>query len=119
MTSRILEHPALRDRVTILVAPEDSSGGLLRIEYLARAVTPPPADHVHPEQEERVEVVTGTVRCRVGGEERVLGPGEVLTLPPGVPHAVWNDDPSGSCSIGEFRPALDTLTMLEMAFGAV
>jgi quercetin dioxygenase-like cupin family protein len=118
MAPRILEHPIRKDRVTILAAPEESSGELLRIEYLARAVTPPPPDHVHPAQEERVEVVAGTVRCRVGGEDRVLRPGEAVIIPPGVPHAVWNDDPSGSRSIGEFRPALDMLAMLETDFGA-
>jgi quercetin dioxygenase-like cupin family protein len=119
MASRILEHPILGDRVTVLVAPEDSSGELLRIEYLARGVTPPPGDHVHPAQEERVQVLAGTVRCRVSGEERVLYPGDTLIVPTGTPHAVWNDDPAGSRSIGEFRPALDTLAALEAYFTAV
>jgi quercetin dioxygenase-like cupin family protein len=119
MASRVLEHPGLGDRVTVLVTPEESAGALLRIEYLARGVTPPPGDHTHLEQEERVQVVAGTVRCRVGGEDRTLRPGESVTIPCGTPHAVWNEDPSGSCAIGEFRPALDTLATLEAHFAVV
>ena len=118
MTPRSLKHRVLDDRVRVLVAPEESAGALLRIEYLARSVTPPPEDHWHPDQEERVEVLSGTLRCRLDGHERLLGAGDTLVIPAGAPHALWNDDLQGSCSIGEYRPALDTLAMFEVVFAA-
>jgi mannose-6-phosphate isomerase-like protein (cupin superfamily) len=131
---RILEHPVWGDRLIVLVSAEESGGELFRFEYVshpgrssvwpsrvspaARAATPAPDDHVHAEQEERVLVLAGTLRCRVAGREHLLGAGQSLIVPAGVPHAVWNAGASGSRSIGEFRPARDTQAMLEAYFVA-
>ena len=118
MSSRILVHPVLQDRVTVMVTPEQSAGAVLRIEYEARAVTKPAVDHVHPDQEERIEVLAGTLHCRVGGEVREMHAGETLIIPPHTPHAVWNETPTGSRTVGEYRPALETLALLESFFVA-
>lgn len=118
MATRILKHPVSGDRLSILVTAEESAGELLRFEYRTRAVIPPPEDHVHARQEERIEVVAGTLCCRVGGLLYVLGEGESMVIPSGMPHAVWNADASGCRSIGEFRPALDTQAILEAYFTA-
>ena len=131
MVPRILQHPVWGDQVTVLVSAEESAGELFRFEYVSQpgrsSVWPArvcpsarsaPDDHVHLEQEERVEVLAGTLRCRVAGEEHVLAPGESMVIPAGVPHAVWNADPSGSRSIGEFRPARDTQAMFQTYFVA-
>lgn len=116
MSARILVHPLLQDRVTVRVTPEESNGALLRIEYDARAVTPPADDHVHPDQEERIEVLAGTLHCRIGGEVREMHVGETLIIPASTPHALWNESPTGSRSVGEYRPALETLALFEAFF---
>jgi mannose-6-phosphate isomerase-like protein (cupin superfamily) len=131
MASTILEHPVWGDRMIVLVSAEESAGELFRFEYVShpgRSTVWParlcpftmsaPDDHVHPEQEERVEVLAGTLRCRVAGREHVLAAGQRMVIPPGVPHAVWNADPSGSRSVGEFRPARDTQAMFQAYFAA-
>ena len=115
---RAIENPIFRDKLIVLVGARDSGGELFRFEYIARAASPPPPDHVHMEQEERVEVLEGTIRCRIGGEERMLGPGDTVTIPRGVYHAVWSSDPAGSRSVGEFRPALKMQEIFEAAFAA-
>lgn len=111
MADKLQELGVPRDRVIVLVSAEESSGALFRLEYIARAVTPAPRDHIHTEQEERVEVIEGTLRCRVAGVEHALRRGEKMTIAPGIPHAVWNDDPRGSRSIGEYRPAMNAQAM--------
>ncbi len=111
MTTDLLERPQLKDQVIVLVSAEQSEGELFRMEYLAREVTIAPRDHIHTQQEERVEVLEGTLRCRIAGVERVLRAGDNVTIPIGTPHAVWNDDPSGSSSIGEYRPAMNAEAM--------
>ena len=116
MPERAIESPTSGDELVVLVGARDSRGELFRFEYVARTASPPPPDHVHMEQEERVEVLEGTIRCRVGGEERVLGPGETVRIPRGVYHAVWSSDPAGSRSVGEFRPALKMQEIFEAAF---
>jgi quercetin dioxygenase-like cupin family protein len=107
MMTTVPDSSTLQDRVIVLTSAEDSAGELFRFEYVARQVTPPLRDHIHTEQEERLEVLEGTVRCRVAGIDHILQQGERMVIPPGTPHAVWNDDPRGSRSIGEFRPAMN------------
>src|SRR5271154_4673400 len=111
MTTTISERPAARDRVIVLKSAEETAGEFFRCEYIAREVSPPPRDHIHTHQEERLEVVEGTVRCRVAGREFVVSRGRVIVIPPGTPHAVWNDDRSGSRSISEYRPAMNAQAM--------
>jgi quercetin dioxygenase-like cupin family protein len=107
MTITVSDGLTLQDRVIVLTSAEDSAGEVFRFEYVARQVAPPLRDHVHTEQEERLEVLEVTVRCRVAGIDRLLQRGQGMIIPPGTPHAVWNDDPRGSRSIGEFRPAMN------------
>ena len=50
----------------------------------------PPPKHFHPSQDERFEVLEGMLTARVDGEERELGPGDVLEIPRGAVHQMWN-----------------------------
>jgi hypothetical protein len=75
------------------------------------------AAHVHPNQEERFEVVSGTLAMRVDGKERILRPGDVAVVPPGRPHAWWNAGPDEVRIRGEIRPALRTEHFFETFFG--
>ena len=46
--------------------------------------------HKHPDQEEVIYVVAGTVEQWVDREKRVLGPGDSAFIAPGVVHASFN-----------------------------
>ena len=46
--------------------------------------------HVHPFREEIIHVVSGRAEQWVGGEYRVLGPGEIAVIPVGLPHGTYN-----------------------------
>lgn len=50
----------------------------------------PPPKHFHPAQDERFELVEGTVRVELDGEVRELGPGDSLEIPRGAVHRLWN-----------------------------
>jgi quercetin dioxygenase-like cupin family protein len=111
VATKLLRRPAALDRVIVLVSAEQSAGELFRCEYIAREVSPPPRDHIHTQQEERLEVIEGTVRCRVAGTEYTLERGQRVIIPPGTSHAVWNEDQLGSRSISEYRPAMNAQAM--------
>jgi quercetin dioxygenase-like cupin family protein len=49
----------------------------------------PPA-HLHPVQDERFEVLAGEMNVRLGEDERALGTGEVIDIPRGTTHQMWN-----------------------------
>jgi quercetin dioxygenase-like cupin family protein len=91
-----------------LLTAADTGGALLRME----TVNPPTGIaepvHVHPLQESRAELVSGSLRFVVAGEERRLGAGESITIPPGVPHRFVNEGDEDAVAIQEFRPALRT-----------
>ena len=48
------------------------------------------AAHYHPLAEELYFIQTGTGRMRMGGEERDVGPGDTVLIPPGVEHKITN-----------------------------
>jgi mannose-6-phosphate isomerase-like protein (cupin superfamily) len=50
----------------------------------------PPPKHFHPDQDERFEVLEGTLTARVDGEQRELQPGDVLEIPRRAVHQIWN-----------------------------
>jgi Cupin domain len=66
----------------------------LRATYAAGGAAPPP--HLHPEQDERFEVLAGAMRNRIAGEDGELREGEVLEIGRGTVHQMWNagDEPA-------------------------
>ncbi len=65
---------------------------------------PPPA-HLHPDQDEHFEVLEGSLRTKVDGEERVLDEGDTLDIPRGTSHQMWNDGDDPARVRWETRPA--------------
>ena len=102
--------------MTFLETSGETNGDLLRVEV----VLPPGfsiAEHVHPRQEERHEVLSGTLRARVGGQERDYKAGERVVGPPGVPHAWCNpSDHEDLRIVSEHRPVSHMEHMLEAGF---
>ncbi len=77
-------------RIEFQVTAADSGGALLRFKETFQAGPFSPPRHVHAHQTERFIVHQGLLCVRIGGEVRLLGPGESATVPPGVPHTLWN-----------------------------
>lgn len=87
---REVVNPATGERVRFLRTAEETGGELLEMEDTWPSATHTVAEHVHPAMEERWNVLEGKVAFRIGGRERVLGPGEAITAGPGVPHSSRN-----------------------------
>ncbi len=80
---------------------------------LRRAWSHPAAAHVHPHQEERFEVLAGTLQSVVDGRRTTLEPGDVAVIPPGRSHTWRNVGDKEARVLGEFRPALRTEMFFE------
>jgi quercetin dioxygenase-like cupin family protein len=50
----------------------------------------PPPPHWHPAQDERFEVLAGSVTALVEGQERALSAGERIGIDRGQVHQIWN-----------------------------
>jgi quercetin dioxygenase-like cupin family protein len=66
--------------------------------------TPPPG-HFHPAQDERFEVLSGTLHARVDGQEHVLSAGDVLEVPRGAVHQMWNANGEPARAVWRTSPA--------------
>jgi quercetin dioxygenase-like cupin family protein len=113
----VLENPVTGERIVFHETSRETGGVAVVFETFVQPDGFVAAAHVHPKQEERFAVLSGTLGLEVGGEEAVAGPGETLTIPPGTPHRFWNagdDEVRFRC---EVRPALQFEQLIETMFG--
>jgi quercetin dioxygenase-like cupin family protein len=82
-----------------------SEPDLLEVEGVWGPGGSPPPKHFHPAQDERFEVIVGTLRAKVDGDERDLRQGEVLEIPRGTPHQMWNPGEAEARASWQTRPA--------------
>ena len=76
-----LENPVSGEKITFIQTAADTDGELLEIELELSPDGAVPGAHIHPEQEERFEVLEGTMTFRMGLKKIVAGPGDVVTVP--------------------------------------
>lgn len=112
----IIENPFSGERITFLEVPSETNGDLLRFVWNIPPRFSIP-EHVHLRQEERHEILSGTLRGRIAGRERDFGGGERIIGPAGVPHAWRNpSDDEGLRMVSELQPALGFEALLEHSF---
>jgi mannose-6-phosphate isomerase-like protein (cupin superfamily) len=73
---------------TLQVIAHDERMLQLRATYAAGGAATPA--HLHPEQDERFEVLAGAMRNRIAGRDGELREGEVLEIGRGTAHQMWN-----------------------------
>src|SRR5207248_10067184 len=104
------------ERIVFRKTSRETNGAAVVIETYVQPNGFVAAAHVHPSQEERFEVLRGTVGFRVGREKLVAGPGKRLTVPAGTPHKFWNAGDDVAHFVCEIRPALQFESLLETMF---
>jgi mannose-6-phosphate isomerase-like protein (cupin superfamily) len=111
-----LVNPASGERITFRTTSAETDGELVAIdlELPAGARVPGPL-HLHPNQEERFEVIDGTMGFRLRREHVVARPGAVVVVPPGVPHDFANEGAEPALVRVEIRPALKMEQLFETA----
>ena len=112
-----IDNPVTGERLIFRQRARDTAGELLQFDLFMKAGAARVMEHVHARQEERVEVLLGAVRYRLGGEERDLGAGNAVVLPPSIPHTLWNDGDTEAHMLFEVRPALKAEAAFETLFG--
>lgn len=119
-----------RDPFEFTKRPEETDGEFLRFEATVhpsaettgtneslshrRFLMDNPDEHIHPRQEEYVEVLSGEYGVAIDGTEHSLTEGEEITLPKNTPHRHWNPTRKPVRVAHEHRPPLQS-----EAFGEV
>ena len=114
---RQFSNPATGESVQFTATPEDAGEDVARFSWRSTpggSIT----EHVHPHQEERFTITGGEAHFTVGGDHRVVGPGETLVVPMGVRHSESNPGSVAVEGVVELRPALHAKEMFE-AFGGL
>src|SRR5258708_10198338 len=65
----------------------------IRRQSLAEARLPAGASttpHYHPQTEEIYYILVGTAEMTIDGEQRAVGPGDAIAIPPGAIHTITN-----------------------------
>jgi mannose-6-phosphate isomerase-like protein (cupin superfamily) len=112
-----LVNPASGERITFRKTSAETNGELVAIDLeLPAGGRVPGGLHIHPVQEERFEIVEGTMRFRMGrGRVVMAGPGDVVVVPPGTPHDFANGGDTEALVRVEVRPALQMEELFETA----
>jgi quercetin dioxygenase-like cupin family protein len=111
-----LVNPASGERITFRATAAQTNGELVAIDLeLAPGGRVPGGRHVHPLQEERFEVLRGRMRFRMGRQKVIAQAGEVVVVPPGVPHDFANAGSEAALVRVEVRPALRMEQLFETA----
>jgi quercetin dioxygenase-like cupin family protein len=113
-----LENPASGERITFRQTSTNTGGELLAIDLeLPAGRRVPGGQHIHPNQEERFEVVEGTMRFKLGCKRVVAVAGEVVVVPAGQKHDFANVGDDEALVRVEVRPALKMEQLFETAVG--
>ena len=112
-----LVNAATGHRLVFRRTAADTDGALVEVESVLPVGQATPPDHLHPIQEERIEVVAGIAFVRLGGVSFLLRPGDVLVIPPGVHHAIGNGGGEDAHLVSQTSPALQTEAFLETTWG--
>jgi quercetin dioxygenase-like cupin family protein len=90
--------------VTFKVTSEQAGGVLCMVEHAASRGKTTPL-HLHPDHDETAYVFEGELQFHIDGVEHVAGPGAVVWIPRGTPHAflvtsdmersLWVNTPGG------------------------
>jgi quercetin dioxygenase-like cupin family protein len=102
-------------RLRLVRTAAETDGDLLEMEATYGGGGWLPPEHLHPRQDEKFEVLEGTIRAIVDGVERRYGSGETFEVPAGAPHQMTAEIPS--LVRWEVRPALRTAEFFERLHG--
>jgi mannose-6-phosphate isomerase-like protein (cupin superfamily) len=110
---QIIDNPVSGERIVFNRTAADTDGEYLEIELRLAPDGKVPGMHVHPEQEERFEVLSGRMRFRMGMRTIEAGPGEVVTVPRGKAHKFSNAGDETAVARVTVTPALGMERLFE------
>ena len=101
-----VRNPVTEELLVFVRTAADTGGELLEMENTWTRPDHRTAPHVHPKMEETWEVVSGRAGFRIGDDEGIAGPGDVVVAPPGIAHMGWNESGGETVLRITMRPAL-------------
>jgi mannose-6-phosphate isomerase-like protein (cupin superfamily) len=117
VSGQTVENPVTGERLTFRETARDTRGEYTRFEALIAPGGQLPSGHLHPNQSERFEFLSGSLTMKIAGRKLQTKPGEVVVVEPGTPHNFWNKTDEPVRMLVEVRPALEIESLLETMYG--
>ena len=111
-----IENPITGERLTFVKTASDTAGEVTVVEVTVRPDGFVAAAHVHPKQTEIFRIASGRMGVKLGRDKLEAGPGEVLTIEPGVAHKFWNAGEDDLVFVAEVRPSLEWESLIETMY---
>jgi quercetin dioxygenase-like cupin family protein len=109
----IVDNPVSGERFVFRTTAEDTGGELLAFELEVPPGGRVPGGHVHPAQEERFEVTSGTMRFKKGLRWVTAESGDEVIVPAGTSHRFANVGERPAKVLVQVRPALRMQELFE------
>ena len=110
------ENPVTGERLVFKKTSADTSGEFVLFECFVKPSGFVAAAHVHPFQEERFQILEGSVMFRIDGQELAAEPGDAILVAAGRKHQFWNAGDEEVRFACEVRPALQFEQLIETMF---
>ena len=111
-----IENPVTGERLVFKKTSAETNGEYVLFECFVKPSGFVAAAHVHPFQEERFQVIDGTVMFRIDGQQLPAEPGDTILVARGRKHQFWNAGDEEVRFACEVRPALDFEQLIETMF---
>ena len=86
----VIENPVTGERATVRSTGRETNGELCAVDMTVRPGGGVLVAHVHPRQEERFEVVRGTIEVEIDGERTLATAGDTVVAAAGRAHS-WRN----------------------------
>jgi len=115
-TGQTLRNTVTGETLVFRTTSADTNGEAVVVETFVEPNGAVAAAHVHPEQEERFEVLAGELEFRLGKRKIVAKPGDRILVPAGTPHKFRNVGSETAHFVCEVKPALQFEQLIETMF---
>jgi quercetin dioxygenase-like cupin family protein len=112
-----IENPVTGERLVFRKTSAETKGAAVVVECFVQPSGSVAATHVHPYQDERFEVLKGTVGFKLDGRDFVSRAGDRVHVPAGASHRSWNAGDAEAHFVCEVRPALGCEQLIETMYG--
>jgi quercetin dioxygenase-like cupin family protein len=111
-----IENPVTGERILFRKTSAETNSEAVVIECFVKPNGFVAMAHVHPSQQERFEVLKGSLMFKLDGQELPAGPGDRILVRPGSTHQFWNAGDEEAHFVCEVRPALQFEQLIETMF---
>jgi quercetin dioxygenase-like cupin family protein len=115
-TGQTIENPVTGERLVFRTTSADTKGASVVVETFVEPNGCVAAAHLHPHQEERFDVLSGTLEFRLGRKTFVAEAGDHVVVPAGTPHRFKNVGDDTAHFVCEVKPALQFEELIETMF---